>query len=39
MDYFVDSFIFIATLGASFGAALMIQKAALQLVLKAIDNK
>ena len=39
MDYLIDSVIFIATLGASFGTALLIQKAALGLMLKALNGK
>jgi hypothetical protein len=39
MDAVLDSLIFITTLGASFGTALILQKAALRLVLKAIDTK
>jgi hypothetical protein len=39
MDYLMDSVIFVATLGASFGTALIVQKAALRLMLKAMDGK
>jgi hypothetical protein len=39
MDDLFDSVIFVATLVASFGAAWMLQRAALGLVLKAITHK
>ena len=39
MDSFTDSAILIAILSGSFGTALLLQKAALQLMLKAMHRR
>ena len=39
MDSFMDSALLVTTLGGGFGAALMLQKVALRLMLRAMDRR